>query len=189
MPRQLAITLLTVILTATVAHAQTDTTTNKSMFALKSDLLFPVLGSIGGITALSLTGEIGFKKRHSVQITEIYILWRSAYSKDTYSFTIEEYKFFLSNKKSFTGFYSGVMAIQYYARDIENHQDGSLLLTYDITEYRLGAGALLGYQNYIKKRFVVDVLIGFGYVELLKKNVYLSSDPFLRAGVNIGYRF
>lgn len=60
---------LTALLSWTVAHGQTDTTIQENMFALKADLLFPTLVIIGGNTAVSLTGENGFKKRHSIQIT------------------------------------------------------------------------------------------------------------------------
>ena len=73
---------------------------------------------------------------------------------------------------------------------------------YYYLEYRqsaIGGGAIIGYQNYIKKRFVIDFIAGYGVrhitdTEIIKSvNIGLDTQkqtvPDIRLGLNIGYKF
>jgi hypothetical protein len=63
----------------------------------------------------------------------------------------------------------------------------------------MGGGLLFGYQNYIKKRIVVDILLGIGARQILNREIVkienitfdVNKKTYLDAlfALNIGYKF
>jgi len=147
----------------------------------------------------SLLFESGFKKRHSFQLIAARRANVSATMKFIAGDVIPSYKFFLKKRKAYAGFYSGV-----YLRAHQRYvvSDSRTHFTYSYLEYiqrRLGGGLVWGYQNYSKKRVVLDILIGFGWSKIVYKRVInainipypiQSADNFDGLlGLNIGYKF
>ena len=190
--RQIFLTTFIALIFVVRASAQ-DTTQN--IFTVKTDIFFPIASISSNGIAGSLTLEKGFKRRHSFQLTGLYFNQQDdsiKYLKDISVFIMEEYKFFWRKKKSFTGFYSGlnVAQIMYKINGIDNSL--SPLFYVDYRGYCLGGGLLIGYQNYIRKKFTIDVLLGFGWSYLImEQSGYFNppSIPYVRTAINLGYRF
>jgi len=193
---------------------------SNSAFVLKTDILLPVMGlfNIGDFLEpnklnFSITSEINFKKRNSLQLTVLNVwpkvkhvgYWPSA---NTEIFTVNvleiipEYKFYLSRKKMQKGFYIGA-----YAKYIRSHtireEHGpypySPMMHLEYIEHETAFGGLAGYQFYIKKKLVIDFLLGLGRaqlfkVDIIKKEYTQFSDDYsgyldAQFAINIGYKF
>ncbi|MFL5763109.1 MAG: DUF3575 domain-containing protein [Bacteroidia bacterium] len=146
----------------------------------------------------SLTAEIGFSNRHSIQLTatDEYDLShdRRHFLNFRYFYVIPEYKYYWNSKKAFNGFYSGIFLQEKFFRIQE--QD---LGRFDHCEYWLGGGLTTGYQTYIKNRLVLDCLFGTGmsflhdakyiYPSGAKYNPPTRRRDIVRFMLNVGYRF
>jgi len=190
-------------------------------FVIKTDILLPVMSlfNIGDFLEhskpnFSITFEKFLKKKSSLSL-QLTIMNASPklrhvgnwHSTDAIIFTenileiIPEYKIYLFRKKMQKGFYIGA-----YAKYIRNHtineEPGPYynLMTYlEYVEHETAFGGLTGYQFYIKKRLVIDFLLGFGRAQLFKldiikeENVHFIDDysGYLDAqlAINIGYKF
>jgi len=194
--------------------SQQDTTTKKINFIVKADVFLPVLGFIDQRHYGSITFETCFKKRHSIQLTGIIGILKNENSrtfgtgesdlwqrKEIRFQFIPEYKYFLKNKKDYKGFYCGAYFKYTYfyleATDIANYDP--VYSRTELKQHWLGAGPIIGYQNYIRKNLVIDILAGFGYRYVISNNVIMKvgkdlnssklSSPDLRLAINIGYKF
>lgn len=194
---QIIFLISTILLTPNII-AQ-DTLGKKTAIIIKADIAMPIIGLATNFTAGSLTLELGIKRRHSIQLTGLIT---SIVSNEFQHKTIQiipAYKYFLSKKKAYTGFYSGLYlkGLQYTSITDHRHFSESYYLEYK--QNTLGGGLIFGYQNYIMKRLVVDILLGFGARQVINttiiksENIYLDgikstySDGIL--AVNVGYKF
>jgi len=180
-----------------------------SAFVLKTDILSPIIFNISDyiLPNFSITCEKFIKKRHSIQLTGLYAWFdkKSGYKGQTKGQIFEiipDYKFYLSRKKMQKGFYIGA-----YAKYIRNHtideEQGpypySPMMYLEYIEHETAFGGLTGYQFYIKKRLVIDFLLGFGRaqlykVDIIKKEHIQFSDDYsgyldAQFAINIGYKF
>jgi hypothetical protein len=166
-------------------------------FVIKTDLLGPVISLIDKRRMNTLTGEICFNNKHSIQLTGLYNNYQSRFESEFILDIIPEYKFFLERKKSYTGFYTGAYlklrnstfeyVITYYKSTYY----------YDYNKYNqtsFGGGIICcGYQNHIRKNIVFDFLFGIGGQYIVKvnnsfiENHKISRD--IRFALNLGYKF
>lgn len=114
---------------------------------------------------------------------------------------ISDYKFFLDKNKSYSGFYTGAyIKTTNYSYKSEMKSDFSPYFTHlEYTQTRIGGGIICGYQNYIQRHFVIDVLIGYGALynidtNIIKSiNIKLDNQPKtindIRLALNLGYKF
>ena len=175
-----------------------DTVKNKAHLIIKTDIAMPVIGLATNYIAGSVTFEI-YKGRHSFQVTG----FASEIKRDGYRHNsvqiIPAYKFFLSKKKPAAGFYIGIYVkeTEYYFTANKKYTAESYYLRYKRSS--IGVGALFGYQNYIKKRLVFDVLIGIGARQVFDTKILQSENIYVEKmkttfadgilALNIGYRF
>jgi len=177
-----------------------DTLSKKTFFIIKTDIGQPIIShyfyqyqKVG-----SLTLEVCLKRRHSVQVigygSEIKF---SEYRHNSFQI-IPVYKYFLSKKNPYTGFYTGAYIKGDRLNEIINRGSGIGYLEYN--EYSLGGGLVIGYQNYIMKRIVVDVIFGCGVRQDLKIEVIRTDNMSLNQSgmkqplldgilaLNVGYK-
>lgn len=191
--------LLTVMfLAVSDGFTQTDSIEKKNLFVIKTDILLPSILLIQHNKLFALTFEFGFKTRHSIQLTGLHGIVKNdgSYNKYYKQYLIQDYKFFLKKEKSYTGFYVGAYCDQIFEHVISDN-DPNYQIEYKTTS--IGGGALIGYQNYFRKRISFDFLFGFGksyvidkqIIRLLGVNSVLIFDswPDLLLAFNIGYRF
>ena len=119
-----------------------------------------------------------------------------------------EYMFFISKKKSHTGYYVGanLKYIHYYEKSSRvAPQTASDTIYYGKYEsYNFGAGLINGFQFYLWNRVTIDFVAGFGvFVEIKNKQFqpyYLSgskhlygfainSNEDIRLALNVGFKF
>ncbi len=183
--------LISVFIFVSNLKSQADSI-EKRIFCVKSDILFPSLGLFLDFKSYGLTIEVGFKNRHSIQVTG-WKQWGSSgsYNEYTTHYLIEDYKLFLNVERHFSGFYTGIYCDQIFEHALADSDPGFE------TEYKtssIGGGPIIGYQNYFKKRFVFDFIFGFGksfavQKEIIQGSVILfDSWPDLRLAFNIGYK-
>ena len=180
-------------------------------FILKTDIFLPALFAFSDIHEGSLTFEKGFKNRHSIQLTGMATFLNRdesepPYTTQTWKYDLYEtsldYKFYLFQRKKYTGFYIGV-----FAKELIIHETSSIKYAiggdyyFEYRQYVGGLGPLIGYQNYFKKRWVIDFLLGVGELFPQKVNViknvgfsgyqyeFSPKDLTGRIGLNVGYRF
>ncbi len=179
--------------------AQQDTTKGKMIFIIKTDILLPPLAILSNLSNLnnkynsyigSLTFETGFTKRHSIQLTGLLLTNPNQYDL----LIIPEYKYFLSNKNPYSGFYCG--AFLNYIQLKDSRENGSPRYLFVEKDYGIGEGAIVGYQRYFFKRLVIDFLIGIGEDQIIHRSrnyydPYNGGNNFIawRAALNIGYKF
>lgn len=178
--------------------SQTDSTERKNLFIIKTDVLLPSIGIITKYHTYSLTFEYGFKTRHSFQITGLNSIYNNPILSETTKtyFIAEEYKYFLKNEKSYSGFFLGGFMNQNYSYYL---REGAQNFAVEYEFFGIGGGPIFGYQKYFKKRISIDFIFGIGAGYVLKKNIIqqvgvsdiliLSTYPDFRLAVNIGYRF
>ena len=174
------LSLIVLIVTASLSARGQDST-RKNMFAIKTNLLLPALTILLSPGA-SLSLEKGFKKRHSVQLTGSYLtIFTLKEATSEYRINIvEEYRYFLSRKNNFRGFYLGSGGVQAFDNYIDHDHD-----MYDDSSYsywQFGAIGFVGFQNYSSKRIVFDFIGGGGIT-------WPYWEAYIRLGINIGYRF
>ncbi len=194
--------ILFFLLLKNFSFAQKDSINTEKNFIVKTDIFLPVFLFFNGMYEGSLAIEKGFRQRHSVQLSAFLEKTISGQPSDIdYEYTLTQinadYKFFLSRKKSYTGFYAGTFADELLSN--QTYVNGGNI---HYLQYYFGGGAIIGYQNYIKKKFVIDILIGLGANYLHKTKIFSESDmqmeswidytsmqPIGRLAINIGYRF
>lgn len=192
--------------------AQKDSTTTKPnivrnfikkndiQLILKADILYSIIRPRKYTVAL----EGCFKKRHSIQGTASlcnYTKTDNTINKSYFSLqSTLEYKFFLFNKKQYTGFYTGPYLL--VGSDTHINESQKEVTPYSYIEYNqasIGGGATIGYQNYIIKRIVIDLTVGYGVRQIVDTqvikiiNTELGNQkltfPNYKFGLNIGYKF
>ena len=190
--------LISTLLLTSILVAQ-DTLGEQPALIIKTDIAMPIIGLATNFKAGSLTLELGIKRRHSIQLTGLITSIVSAEYQHKTIQIIPAYKYFLSKKKAYTGFYSGLYlkGSQYtFIADRRHFIDNSYL---EYKQNALGGGLIFGYQNYIMKKIVFDILLGFGARQVLNttiiksENTYLgdidSTSPDGIIAVNFGYKF
>ncbi len=205
----IAIVLCALLLSFKGIKAQVDSSKCKLTYMVKTDAFFPFISlmirSMDPINeyAQSLTFEVGFKQRHSCQMTGLLM----AEKGHEYSWQIiPEYKYFLSKKKEYQGFYIGAY-LKYITNKINYPKPGPFLYcgtgmtvpyvepTYVPLQYEHGTaeGINIGYQGYFTKHFVFDILLGMGtsQIKLSTINSSRPSDSAYsdRFAFNLGYKF
>lgn len=196
--KQFLIILFSLLISTTI-FAQ-DTLSTKPKFIIKADILLPIINIGKDFKIGSLTAELGFKKRHSLQVTALYSVddYINPYQK-TFQI-LPMYKFFLFKKKFCDGFYTGVNA-----NYVQDNLPSDIIIHNTNVRYRynsLGGGVILGYQTYIKKRLVIDALVAAGMKELINAKEIIGNVKFddkitfaqnpnfyLILALNIGYKF
>jgi hypothetical protein len=196
-----------------IIYGQQDTTNNtknfiykdfkieKIQFLIKTDILSIIISAIEGKTAASFTGEICFNHRHSIQFTGLNKAYSTISRKDFTVEIIPEYKFFIEKRKSYSGFYAGAY-LKTTNYSYENELNIDVPQNYTYLEYnmtRMGGGVICGYQIYIKKHLVIDLLAGYGAlystdINIIKMvNIKMDNQPKtindFRLSLNLGYKF
>ena len=195
---------------------------NHLNLVVKGDLLFPVISFATPNTAIfSFTAEKLFCKRHSLQLSYFSSSLKSAafipvayspkediHQENNYTLMIiPEYKFFVSKKKSYSGYYIGssVAYINYTDKVLNssfipsgwtiNNIKGPKTISYQYQDLQqsLAGGIINGVQYYLFNHLVIDFLLGGGVSETIK---YKGADPgvnspqlYWRLAFNVGYRF
>lgn len=187
----------TILLTSNIV-AQ-DTLGKKTAVIIKTDIAMPIIGLATNFKAGSLTLELGIKRRHSIQLTGLITNMVSTEFQHKTIQIIPAYKYFLSKKKAYKGFYSGLYLKGSQYTSIADHRHFSERSYLEYKQNTLGGGLIFGYQNYILKRFVVDILLGFGARQAINtiiiksENIYLGDIKSTYAdgiiAVNFGYKF
>lgn len=182
------------------AIAQNDSTKCKKLLCLKTDLAAPIIAFANNRVGYGLSAEFGFSKRHSVQLSYNFNKLNETFNKQTTNQLLLDYKLYLQPKKTYTGFYTGLYLkhTNYHVTLIDNafnYQNSYL----EYATKSLGGGLNFGYQNYVFKKIVIDVILGLGarsvyQTNIIKQdNIYYNptNNTFLdgRFAVNIGYRF
>jgi hypothetical protein len=187
-------------------YSQQDSTKGKVEFIIKADLLLPAcfffgdLSDPSGSTIESLTFETCFLNRNSIQFTAINRYdhslfnnkWEQMHDQLQVNQFILEYKYFLKNQKSYTGFYTGIFLEGVtYTNSQEFDTYGSAPHEYSFKINNFGGGIFAGHQSYLFKHFVIDYLLGFGDTHLLRKDEGFRPYSYLdmRMAFNIGYKF
>ena len=210
-----ALVVLTVFVNISLIYSQHDSI-NKSKidFVIKSDVIYPVAALFEGGNVFSMTLETFFNKRYSIQITGYWAGFSETFDPGINSYSygssisnsiliVSDYKIFLNKKRNYSGLYSGLslLFLQYYWKDELYYTVPPYLTIQDdeYKEFRIGLGPVFGYQNYIKKHFVVDLFVCPGISEFIKRDIisqgYPGSDDItdiefiIRLGLNLGYKF
>lgn len=173
---------------------------NDLKLILKADILYAVIRPAKYTVIL----EGCFKNRHSIQGTATlcnYIKTDNNINKSYFSLqSTLEYKFFIFKKKQYTGFYTGPYLL--VGSDTHINESQKEVAPYSYIEYTqayFAGGATIGYQNYILKRIVIDLTIGYGVRQIADTKVIktINSElgnqkqtfPNYKLGLNIGYKF
>ena len=180
MAKRIIIFIVFLILLFTSAFGQQDTSNKKTFFAIKTDLAFlsayafPVIYDRGYMGVLTV--EQGFSYKHSFQLTAWFLKYTDSQPREIWRF-IPEYKFFLSKKGNFKGFYTGI-----YLKYVNQVNFYPYLSAHDDRTkdkyHTYGAGATFGFQTYIKKHLTFDILLGFG-------GRYITNSVESPAGSNV----
>jgi len=203
--------LILFLFLALSSFSQSDSTSKKIYFVVKTDLFLPTVGLINGFKEASLTFETCFKQRHSIQLTGLFFDYDNEYipshpeyhhnKQNTYQL-IPEYKYFI-HKKNYSRLYIGIYAkyINHY-KLLEDNISGIPYSSYsyvEIIQNSIAGGALVGYQINCNKRIILDFLVGLGYrkaynTKIIKLvNVGIgeleTSYPDARIAINLGFRF
>ncbi len=197
-PIQILLLISTTLFTSKIV-AQ-EALSNKPAVIIKADIVLPVVGLAINAKGGSLTLEFGFKRRHSIQLTGLgYTATISESQHDKSMQIIPAYKYFLSKKKEYAGFYSGLYLRSTQYQSTIDHKDLFYSFYLEYKQNYLGGGLIFGYQNYIKERIVIDVLLGWGVGKVLNTTVVKSENVELVdidnspasgiMAVNIGYKF
>ena len=197
-----------------------EDSTHKTGLVLKGDVMFPLLSLAVKQTAIfSVTTEKLFHNRHSLQLTYVSLSLRGSQVVESYPFTetrqntnytfeiIPEYKFYVSKKKNYTGYYIGA-----YLAYI-NHTDkvldatfipsgyktvtisgpATLYTSYKDIQQSMAAGIINGFQYYLFNHLVIDFLVGGGLFETIKykgvEPVIYAPQFYWRLAFNVGYKF
>jgi hypothetical protein len=187
------------------SFGQNDTLVKKSFFAIKTDILLLSLNAFGVVNTGVLTLEKGFSHRHSLQVTAGYTKYIH-FKSDSWNL-IPEYKVFISKKKGFKGFYTGLYLKYLNETDLELYSSGYGGDKYITKKYQnYGAGITFGFQTYIKKHLTLDFLLGIGG-KYITRQVDIPSGYYVsgashsidnnypaayldgRASINLGYKF
>ena len=171
-----------------------DSLKSNKAFIVKTDLVRPALGYLQKNNDYSASIEIGFRKRHSLQMRGILL---TPVINNNIGFTIPnnsfqvipEYKFFFNTKKGYDGFYIGLYSK--YASNIvgsmASDMIGDMFMCY-YNQISLGGGGIIGYQNYIGKHFLIDFMVGLGARRLIKTTFINEIVPLEQIGFINGYQ-
>jgi hypothetical protein len=198
--------------------SQNADSTKKINLVLKADILLPAINmGIYHKAEFSFTAEKLFNKRHSFQLTFVSFgnskttetrLLQGLVSNEHQLITnsiavIPEYKFFVSKKKNYTGYYIGVSAayiLQSYKSIVSdnipagvsfNNTMGPATLSYHYQDnfQGLAIGIINGFQYYVFKHLVLDFIAGGGIAWVVDSQGFNSSQFIWRLALNVGYRF
>lgn len=170
-------------------------------FILKTNIIPPVISAINNRISTSFIVEYCFMKRYSVQGEWVSSSYNSASTKESSDIIIAGFKYFLSQSKNYTGFYTGYYnkAINYYYANEQNIGLPQIYTQLIYNKEYFGIGLIFGYQNYIKSKIVYDFIVSIGALyntrtEVLKAvNIELSDSRIVNIdgiiGLNIGYKF
>lgn len=186
-------------------YAQKDTLKKKCFFAIKTDLIELSFNLFGVVNTGALTIEKGFSGSHSIQLTGLYTKYIHLKSQEWG--IIPEYKYFISRKRNFKGFYTGLYFKYGDKTSKEMYQSGSNGDKFITKKYQnYGGGLTFGFQTYIRKHLTIDFLIGIGMNHSVRQ-IKVPSDYYIggatytvdnnypinhadgRAFINLGYKF
>lgn len=196
------ILIIIILLGFNISFGQSDVSKNHIEYNIKTDIFMPVTGFLGNYKRCSLSFETRFNKIHSVQLTGFISSYQ--YSRDHYDLhqnnkslvygIIPEYKhYFTKNRHFYYGIY-----LKYGKGKSENKHQQTNYYSYGKFKFDVvGGGIIAGYQTYIKKRIVFDVLLGYEKRRVTNVKTYESINSGyitkwgsdIRIAINIGYKF
>lgn len=206
------LTFILFLLSVYAFAQKTDSTKKQIGLVVKGDILLPIINLIGNIQTerngnynyvyyCPFTVEKLLKKRHSIQLS-FFKNWTQNlyYAEWNYNqwALIPEYKYFISKKKSYTGYYIGSFG-EFFSEKVLQSDDA---LSRGFKTISIGGGISNGVQFYVFKKITIDILLGVGILKPISNQVLYGSygpSPFdktfyqsyftYRAAINIGYKF
>lgn len=198
--KQILVLLITMLF-ASKLFAQ-DSLSQKFTLIIKTDIALPILGNVADFKAGSLTLELGLKQRHSIQATGLLgTINYSSGQQNKVRRVITMYKYFLSNEKEYTGFYTGVYLKGTLYNSLIDKTQTPYNYYFEYQQTALHSGFVFGHQHYIRKRIVIDFICGIGAGGILDTKIIKSENvveaEFIKANtpldflfaINLGYKF
>lgn len=186
--------------------------TRKINVVIKGDILTPLAGLISQEKSYSGTLEKLLFRRHSIQFTYLSRQRNFSPTPDSYHHVsdifnlyqlIPEYKFYVSKRKQYSGYYvGGTLAYSNY-NDINTYYLSTSPIVTSVNQVSgqsLGFGLMNGIQFYMFKYLTFDFLAGVGLNktlqrQLVQNNTIETYETFYnpkfnyRFAVNIGVKF
>ena len=158
--------IVSMVLYSNLIYSQQDSLNKKAAFILKADILLPLFAFPDDkyYNIKSLTTEICFAGRHSIQLTALF--YKDLPEQKMYQI-IPEYKYFLNKKKQYYGYYCGAF-FNYVNWTFYPRKDYPNTTEIEIDDI-IGGGVIAGYQRYFFKRLTLDFLIGIGDSKLVHR--------------------
>lgn len=173
---------------------------------LKIDLLAPIedLVNFNYRNVFSFSAEHSTFEDQSIQLTALYREYFidedfiNYYIKD-FAKTIQifsQYRFYTTKRKRlYLGPYLTYSFTRQHGKLSDNISDSNS--EWEFTQHDGGAGGVMGYQFFIKKRISVDFSLGVARMVVINKNIIKEDEPLHTApkgaegiaALNIGYRF
>jgi hypothetical protein len=189
----LALLLCLGMLLGKEVYSQQDSVKGKVEFDIKVDVLCPTVFYITDKNIQenyrydnleSVTFEACFNRRQSLQLTGLFeTSGGQGYAQTLH--IIPEYKYFLSKKNYYTGFYLGIYLTYIRQKDVDEWDPPNYVYTSYYNGY--GAGGICGYQRCFFNHLILDFIIDLGESEMYYDSKNLMLDG--RIALDIGYKF
>ena len=193
-----------------------DSTRNTNLI-IKTDILLPIITASKYHTAeFSFTVERPFNKRHSFQLTiasfgnnkgnytsqSIVVKTVDQYTNHSMAI-IPEYKFFVSKKRNYTGYYLGASIAyilnaqknawsEYIPAGVSYNNTLGPATLYSHNQENangLAVGIINGFQYDVSEHLVLDFIAGGGIGWDMDTQGFNSSQFVWRLALNVGYKF
>ena len=167
----------------------------------KADILLPIISHFDNRSSYAVTAEICLLNRYSLEGTGMNSFYTGSDKKESSFQIIYDAKYYISKKKHYTGFYTGpYVKFKSFDSSYGTRPTSTKDTTYlEYYQTSFGAGIICGYQIYIKKRIVIELITSFGFLyseePYIKNEIntkfddYKQTVPDYRIGLNIGYKF
>jgi hypothetical protein len=201
------ISLLLILFSKIGFSLDNDTTRKPINLVIKTDLILSYVNTINVVKRnadnwnhFSYTIEQMFKNNHSIQVTTYGARFPWLLRGKWYVIA-PEYKYYVSKKRKYTGYYVGGGFKYIGVTDYSNGNwvppqtlnDPSIPVTPIRKSNAIGVGFINGVQFYLAKRIAIDFILGIGVNTNLKhyrNYAYaLNGKSDVRAAINIGFRF
>lgn len=184
------------------AFAQSDSTKKYLNLVVKTDLLLDAANGLDGFNSLyySITVEKMIGKQGSLQFSCYGAHKLNSFGHNNFFVISPEYKYFVSKKRKFAGYYVGVGVKSIHFVEVigswtppQTLSGGNINTNIEQKTTIYGIGLINGVQFYLCKRLTLDALLGYGIISRFK---LFSEYPYqvnrysdFRAAINLGYRF
>lgn len=199
--------LLLILLSKIGFSLDNDTTRKPINLVIKTDLILSYVNTINVVKRnadnwnhFSYTIEQMFKNNHSIQFSTygVRFPWLA---KGRWFVISPEYKYYVSKKKKYTGYYIGG-GFKYI--EVTDYSSGNWVPPQTLNDpsipkapikksNAIGIGFINGVQFYLAKRIAIDFIVGIGVnSKLVNYRNYafaLNAKSDVRAAINIGFRF